>query len=134
MPLQWNIDYVNHFVSVAAEGDVTRADVDAYIDAMDAAGAVSFRKVFDGREGTSTMDREEMMAIAVRLRSYHDRPMGGLAIVVPDDAAKIEPIARILGILASAQRPMRLFHSLPPAQRWIASLAPLPGGQGHGCA
>ena len=134
MPLRWTIDSANQLVSVAAEGDVTRADADAYIDAMEQAGAVSYRKLFDGRLGTSVMDGEEMLAVAVRLRSYHDRPMGGLAVVVPDDSARVEAVARILGILASAKRPMKLFHSLAPAQRWIASLGPLPDGHGHGCA
>jgi hypothetical protein len=38
-------------------------------------------------------------------------------------------VARILGILATADRPMRLFTSLPSARRWIEGLLPSPFGQ-----
>ena len=50
------------------------------------------------------------------------RPVGPLAIVLSDD--KAAAAARVLGILASADRPIKLFTSLPPARRWIDSLVP----------
>jgi hypothetical protein len=42
--------------------------------------------------------------------------------VLPHD--KAEPVARMLGILAAADRPFNLFPSLAPARRWIDSLVP----------
>lgn len=120
MPLYWTIDSRQQLVVVTAEGDVTRADTDDYLDAIEGGGAVAYRKLYDGRAGNFTMNRDEMMAVAVRFRSYHHRPVGALAIVLPHDQA--EPVARVLGILASADRPLKLFTSLAPAQRWIDSL------------
>jgi hypothetical protein len=43
--------------------------------------------------------------------------LGALAIVVPDD--KIELVSRVLGMLAVAERPMRVFSTLPLAEDWI---------------
>jgi hypothetical protein len=107
---------------VTAEGDVTRADAEEYLDAIEGGGALAYRKLYDGRDGNVAMSHDEMMAIAARFRSYHHRPVGALAIVLLHDQA--EPVARILGILASAERPLKLFTSLAPARRWIDGLVP----------
>jgi len=124
MPLHWTIDSKGELVTVVADGDVTRADADAYLDAMEGAGAIGYRKLFDGMAGTIAMDTEDLLAVGVRVRSFHRGPVGALALVLPED--RLEPVARILGILASADRPLRLFKNLPSAQRWIESLVPGP--------
>jgi stage II sporulation SpoAA-like protein len=121
MPLYWTIDSKAELVTVTAEGDVTRADADAYLDAIEGGGAIAYRKLFDGSAGTLGMDQEELMTLGVRIRSYHHLPVGALAIVMSDD--KREAVGRFLGILASADRPMRLFASATTARRWLESLA-----------
>jgi hypothetical protein len=122
MPIYWTIDSRQQLVLVTAEGDVTRADAEEYLDAIEGGGALAYRKLYDGRDGNVAMSHDEMMAIAARFRSYHHRPVGALAIVLLHDQA--EPVARILGILASAERPLKLFTSLAPARRWIDGLVP----------
>jgi hypothetical protein len=124
MPLHWTIDSKGELVTVVADGDVTRADADAYLDAVEGAGAIGYRKLFDGMAGTIAMDTEDLLAVGVRVRSFHRGPVGALALVLPED--RLEPVARFLGILASADRPLRLFKNLPSAQRWIESLVPGP--------
>jgi hypothetical protein len=122
MPIYWTIDSKQQLVVVTAEGDVTHADAEEYLDAIEGGGAVAYRKLYDGRAGNLVMSHDEMMAIAARFRSYHHRPVGALAIVLLHDQS--EPVARMLGILASADRPLKLFTNVAPAQRWIDSLAP----------
>jgi hypothetical protein len=122
MPIYWRIDSRQQLVVVTAEGDVTRADAEEYLDAIEGGGALAYRKLYDGRDGNVAMSHDEMMTIAVRFRSYHHRPVGALAIVLLPDQA--EPVARMLGILASAERPLKLFTSVVPARRWIDSLVP----------
>jgi len=119
MPLYWTIDSRQQLVVVTADGDVTHADAEEYLAGC---GAVAYRKLYDGRAGNFVMSHDEMMAIGAKIRSQHHRPVGALAIVLPDDQA--EPVARILGILASADRPLKLFTSVAPAQRWIDTLVP----------
>lgn len=121
MPLYWTIDSKAELVTVTIEGEVTRADADAYLDAVEGGGAIAYRKLVDGSAGRLGMDHDELMALGASFRNYHKQPVGALAIVMSDD--KREAVGRILGILASADRPMRLFASVAPARRWLESLA-----------
>jgi hypothetical protein len=122
MPIYWTIDSKQQLVVVTAEGDVTRANAEEYLDVIEGGGALAYRKLYDARAGTVVMDNDEMMAVAARIRSYHHHPVGPLAIVLPDAVADLR--ARLLGILAAADRPLKLFTSVAPAQRWIDSLVP----------
>lgn len=121
MPIYWTIDSRQQLVVVTAEGDVTHADAEEYLDVIERGGALAYRKLYDGRGGSVVMNHDEMMAIAARFRSFHHQPVGALAVVLPHD--KAEPVARVLGALASADRPMRLFVNLAQARRWIDGLA-----------
>lgn len=120
MPINWTIDRKQQLVTVTTEGSVTRADADGYLDAIERAGAVAYPKLIDGRVGAIAMEHDDVMAICVRIRNAHGDPVGALAVVLPDDGS--EAVARILGILATADRPIRIFTTMPPAQRWIESL------------
>lgn len=120
MAISWTIDPDFESVAVLAEGAVTRPDVEAYLQAMEAAGALGYRKLIDARGASVGMTDADMMAVGVRLRSYHGGAVGALAIVLSRDA--VDAVARILGILAAADRPMRLFTSLRAAERWLEGM------------
>ena len=121
MPLHWIIDSRTRLVAVTAEGDFTRADLEAYLKAVDGGGAVAWRKLFDARRGRPAMGRDDMLAVSVLFRSYHRvGPVGALALVVTE--AQTERVSRALGVLASADRPMRIFDDLDKARRWIEGL------------
>lgn len=119
MPLYWKIDSLQKLITVVADGDVTRAEFDSFLDALEGVEGYSYRKLFDGSAGDTKMPPEEILAIGIRMRAAHteDRTFGALAAVVPDD--KIDLVSRVLGMLAAAKRPMRVFSSLEPAQEWI---------------
>lgn len=120
MPLHWNIDPDKKLVTAVAEGDVTRIEFDAFLDDMHRAGADGYRKLFDGGHGDTHMGAEDMLALGVRMRAMHERgPMGPLAVVVPK--AHVEAIDRVLGMLAAAERPMRVFRQVGPARKWIGN-------------
>lgn len=122
MPIRWTIDHARKRVFAVAEGDVTRAEFEEYLEAMDREQAMAYRKLFDGTDGGTTMDSYDLLAICVRIRSYHRNPVGPLAVVMTGEHAHL--VLRVLGVLAAAKRPMRIFHSLKPAQRWIESFEP----------
>ncbi len=105
-------------MTVVAEGDVTRSEFESYLDVIDNAGLHAYRKLFDGGRADTTMGPENILAIGVRMRtSHHTNPVGPLAVVVPED--KITMVSRVLGMLAAANRPMRVFHEAGPAHDWI---------------
>ncbi len=122
MPLRWTIDPEQKLVTAIAEGAVTRAEFEAYLDEVKQAGANSWRKLYDGSRSDLSMGPEAILAIGVRMRATHQTgPMGALAVVVPKETA--ESFGRVLGILATAERPLRIFSALAPARRWIARQA-----------
>jgi hypothetical protein len=124
MPLYWTIDSRQKLVTVTCEGDVTSADLADYMDAVEGARALTYCKLFDGTAFQTSMTALDMLEIGVRIRSYHTRPIGPLAIVLPPDKADL--FARVLGILAAADRPMRVFTRLAPARRWIEAFVGVP--------
>jgi hypothetical protein len=120
VPLHWTIDSREQLVTITGEGEVTRADMDEYLDAVAGAGALAYRKLFDVSAVPGTMPVDDMLAVGARVRTFHSGPVGPLALVLSPE--KAQAIGRILGILAAADRPMRIFTHLAPARRWIASL------------
>jgi hypothetical protein len=118
MPLYWTIDSRERLVMAAADGGVRREDMDAYLDAIEGAGAGTYRKLFDGSVGEPLMDAEAIMGLAVRMRSMQQLGLTGpLAIVMPRD--KYDTFARMLGILAVPERPMRFFTDAAAARAWL---------------
>jgi len=121
MSLNWKIDSETRLITVVADGDVSRRDVETLLDEMASRGAMTYRKLFDGSRGDTKMGPDDLLMLGVRFRAFHAQgPMGPLAVVVPDDKAEL--VARVLGMLAAADRPMRVFRTPVPARRWLESL------------
>jgi hypothetical protein len=129
MAIYWFIDSARQLMIVTAEGEVTPSDVEAMLDAVVGARAMGYRKIFDALQGTSiSLGPDDLLAFGVRFRQFRDQAPGPLAIVLQDE--KAEKLARVLGILATTDRPMRLFTRLGPARRWIEKFPPAPAGSG----
>ena len=110
-------------IDVLAEGEVTRAEVDALLDALQSEEVLTYRRFFDGAKADTKMSPDDLIALGVRMRAMHDHGgMGPLAIVVPPNKEKI--LERIFGMLAVANRPMRIFNDPVPARRWIRKQIP----------
>jgi hypothetical protein len=118
MSLVWNIDTEQRVMTMVTYGDVTLAEVDACLDAMAAGDTLSYRKLFDGSRGDTSMGPEELMAIGWRIRNYHQSAqVGPLAVVFAPD--KMELVSRVMGMLAAADRSMRVFVDGEKARSWL---------------
>lgn len=124
MPLHWDISHCDKLMVVVAEGVVARQEVDRMLDEMVAEGALGYRKLFDGTQGDTAMGPLEILDLGVRMRTLHKHgTMGPLAVVVPAD--KWGLVARVLGMLAAAKRPMRVFPNVAKARRWLKKHEPV---------
>lgn len=122
MSLVWTIDTESHLMVAVANGEVTRVDVENYLDAIIANQALTYRKVFDASKGKTAMTADELLPVGVRVRSFHaSGKMGPLAIVVPPGRGR--RLARTFGMLAVADRPMQVFDQTAQAYRWIEKQA-----------
>jgi hypothetical protein len=118
MALKWTIDPEDRMMVVLAEGDVTRPEVDAMLDAMQAGDVLTYRRLFDGTKADTKMSPDDLIALGARMRSMHEQGgIGPLALVVPADKEKL--LQRVFGMLAVAKRPMRVFNDSAKARRWI---------------
>lgn len=123
MAVKWTIDPEDRMIVVIAEGDVTRAEVDAMLDAMQSDEVLTYRRFFDGTKADTKMPAEDLIALGVRMRGMHVHDgMGPLAVVVPAD--KEEILERLFGMLAAANRPMRVFNDPDQGRRWIRKQLP----------
>jgi len=118
MPLYWMIDSRERLMTAVAEGAVDREEADAYLDAMAGAKAGNYRRLFDGSRGEPMMNEEDIMGLAVRMRGMQELGQAGpLAVVMP--RTRHEQFARMLGILAIPDRPMRFFSDVDAARAWL---------------
>ena len=118
MPLYWTIDSRAKLVTLVAEGEVFLDEAVACLAAVEGASATPYRKLFDGRTGISSLTDAELLMVGAEIRAHHRHgKVGALAVVAPP--ARTGTISRLLGMFAMADRPMRLFDELAPAQRWL---------------
>jgi hypothetical protein len=107
---------------VTAAGDISAIEFAELVNAVLGADAIGYSKLFDGSAADLEITPEDLLIIGANLRRLHTSPeVGALAVVL--SPSKHEAAARLLGILATARRPMRLFTSLAPAEKWIAAPA-----------
>jgi hypothetical protein len=118
MPLRWSFNLREKLVMAVADEAVMREEVEAFMDSMMAANVGTYRKLFDGKRGTTEMDASDILALGVKARGLHSLvATGPLAIVEPDyDYGRF---STLLGLLAAADRPMKLFRTGEEAREWL---------------
>lgn len=118
MALHWTVQSHLQLVTVVAEGDVTRSDVEAYLDMVIGANIVHWRRLFDARNGRAIFTDQDVNELGVRIREAAAiQVVGPMAFVLPE--IETPELMRFLGFLAAAKRPMKLFREIEPARRWI---------------
>jgi hypothetical protein len=101
-----------------SSGIVTRAEVEELIDAIVDGGALAYDKLFDGSAARTSMTAEEMLDLGMRFRAIHSgAAVGALAVVMPVDRG--DQMERMMGMIAAADRPMRVFTDLEKARAWL---------------
>ncbi|MFI4999370.1 MAG: hypothetical protein ACHQK9_05780 [Reyranellales bacterium] len=124
MPVRCDVSIPNRIAIGVAEGPVSLRDLEGFLDALEKAGAIGFRKIFDASFGTSTLSDADWLALGTRLGTYLDkRTLGPLAIVATTGTN--DELARELAALKSGKRPARVFHSIHEARRWLNTVVPI---------
>jgi hypothetical protein len=127
MALHWHIESREKLFVVIADGNVELEEAEQMLDAVVCSGATGYRKLFDGMLGETRMTASELLTLGVRIRALHagDTPFGPVAIALPHD--KRPPLMRLMGIMAAARRPLRIFNDVESAHGWLS----LFGGSGR---
>lgn len=105
-------------MTATADGSVTAVDFVEFLAAVKGARAHSYRKLLDGGAAEFVMDEHEVMTVGTGLKDLQQEAQASLAIVLSDEGT--HRLARMLGIVATGNGPMRLFRTRRSAERWLA--------------
>ena len=117
MSLRWKISPLEQIVVVIADGVVTFDDIQRYDEAVGAARAASWQKIFVIADARSALSPDEIAALGGRLRGL--RRAGALGAVAIVAGGSRSGFASCLRMLASVERPLRIFPSIHEARRWL---------------
>lgn len=119
MSLSWTIDAKTRLVEIEAGRDITRPAVENLLQEISRPEVVGYRKLFLGMLADTQLNADEVLAIGGMFRDYHAQSgrLGPVAIVIDDE--KFARYPRLLGILASGNRPFRVFRQAEKARRWL---------------
>jgi len=116
MPLKWEISHAERRVTITAEGFIPVEEVEEYYDAIVTANALSCARLFDagGLDDKHARD-EDFMRLGACMSAYAGQlKFGPIAFVITSPSVR-NVIRRCLN-LAPADRPMKIFSSVPRAK------------------
>ena len=118
MPVDFQIDRENQFVTVTMHGVVVLQEILDYFDALVVEDAMRYPKLIDTRQAQPQLSDDDVMVLGARVSAYAAfDPRGPVAAVAVTKKAG-DILQRFMN-LGSAQRPMRLFATVEDAQAWL---------------
>jgi hypothetical protein len=119
MPLRWTIDHPNRFVLIVGDGPVGVADLEGHFDAIAAAEAMGYAKLFDATRTEPIYGDDDVMQMGARLSAYTAEMESGPLAVVGVSAETAEAFQRFVNVSPS-RRPAGFFASEREARAWLA--------------
>ena len=120
MPIHLSVDHEARSMTATAEGEITKVEFEDFLYATVNENTGGYRKLFDGRFATTRMDPRDIFDFGLRMKARHAiERTGPLAVVMGPEHYDL--VSRVLGMLATADRPMRLFEDLDAAHKWLDS-------------
>jgi hypothetical protein len=120
VPVKWSISHEDRLVLASAEGEASMADLEEYISAVVAAGAMPYRKLFDTTYvAPGALRLAELRAFSKKvLELAKAGPIGPIAIVVGTELE--QELAEAFGKV-DAGRPLAIFSDPAKARQWLDS-------------
>lgn len=118
MSIEWTIEHSSRLVVAVCKGEVSRTEIEEYLDKVVVSDVLPCAKIFDTTGATLALDDEDMMIFGARIRAYDGiSNMGPLAIVA--SSPESHDRARQFAALGGANRPIRIFSTVGSARRWL---------------
>jgi hypothetical protein len=118
MPITWTISAADRLVKARAEGTVTLQDVELLLDDLVVKDALSYRKLFDGRDSVGKYDDNDVLLLGARISAYNSLDLTGAAAIVVSSQAQYDVALRFANI-GKAKRPIRVFYAPEEAMAWL---------------
>lgn len=123
MPIHVDFFHPSRLLIVVVRGTFTTDEVRSALQQVLASDILHYRKIIDIASPTSPLSRADVEAMAkLVLAQRTEKPRGPLAFVVsPGQAAEN---AEVFVKLTEAERPVKVFHSLHEARKWLDQQTP----------
>jgi hypothetical protein len=120
MPLHMDIVPIQRLVVIVAHGEITADDLANNVKELIEARVAHYAKIIDVSSSHWVLTKEQIDVIAGTLRGDPNSDTRGPVafIVSPND----EGFAKAFAGITEGDRPVRLFHSLHQARRWLEEL------------
>jgi hypothetical protein len=123
MPVLWAVDHSTRLVVISLNGVIRLKDMEDCLEGIMTAAALSYRKLVDMMAGSPELSRDDILALAERVREHAGRSaMGAVAIVAVSDESELQ--ARLFGSSTVAERPLRIFREVGAARDWLDAQPP----------
>ncbi len=121
MPIHLDISHIDRLVVAVVIGEVTPEDILGVAREFMETGAQHYRKIIDTTAGSAPVDDSRLETFAAFARSDSRAAFHGpLAFIVdPNRGEHAERFAQ----LTADERPIRVFHSLHQARKWLNDIA-----------
>jgi len=118
VPVDFQIDRENQFVTVTMHGVVVLQEILDYFDALVVEDAMRYPKLIDTRQAQPQLSDDDVMVLGARVSAYaaYD-PRGPIATVVTSRQTT-EFLRRFMN-LGGAERPMQIFTTMEEARAWL---------------
>lgn len=118
MPIHLDISHLDRIVIAVVIGDVTVVDITDLAHQFADSGSMHYRKIIDTTAGVLVIDEAGVAGIAAFLRADPKAASRGpLAFVV--DPNRPDFFSAKFAELTADERPVKIFHSLHAARRWL---------------
>lgn len=118
MPIHLDISHLDRIVIAVVMGDVTADDVAGLARQFAESGSMHYRKIVDTTAGSLAIDEAGVAAVAAFLRADPKAASRGpLAFVV--NPTRPDFFSAKFAELTADERPIKIFHSLHAARRWL---------------
>lgn len=122
MPLTFQIDHQERFVTLKTQGRVALKDVEEYLDALMVQDAMSYPKLIDATDVEYAFSDDDLMVLGARVSAYAAvDPRGPLCFVAVTPEA-IDHLRRFTN-LGGAKRPANIVATVDDARRWLRAQA-----------
>jgi hypothetical protein len=119
MPIVWGVNHAARLVSAKATGELDRTDIEDYLDGLEAAATLSYRKVLDMTQSRLALSSDDMAALGVRIREHESmRPMGSVAVIAGSE--ELYDRIRLFESVVDAHRQLKIFRNAEMAYAWLA--------------
>lgn len=121
MPIYLDISHLDRLVIAVIIGEVTADDITGLAHRFAESGARHYRKIVDTSAGALAIDEAGIAAVTAFLRADPKAgSRGPLAFVV--DSMQTQ-VAEKFAELTADERPVKIFHSLHAARKWLNECA-----------